>query len=500
MNIKNVQFIHILIVFLLFLNCSSSDSTEKTTNNGGSQATDLTVKGTVRSSGVGLAGVVVTDGKNFTKTDSDGNYSFAAEQTAMHIYISSPSGYAVPVQKSVPMFYVALTPSIRSKSIDFDLEKINVSDQKHYFIAVGDPQVRNENELKLLKPILEYMKTDIQTHSFNPVHLMVTGDIVFDTPNMHDLSKQYFSLVDKSTYYCIGNHDHIQRKDAPASELYDPISEQVYKEHYGPTYYSFNRGQAHYIIIDNILYKGGPDTEYTAYITQNQLDWVKKDLEFVSKDKVIILMTHSPTKSRYKSSYGNSAVLHAMLEGYKDVHIITGHTHYNSVMADHTNITDHIIGAACGGWWEGPVCPDGAPLGYKIFEIDGTKVSWKYRAYEYPDKQFSIFKPGERNSPLRPSEELLVNVWDWDINWKVMWSENNGAFTEMKRMTDRTYDPISFLYFGAEGDTAFPPGRTWIGASPTDHIFVGVPASSTTKVTIKVTNPFGENFIEDIDL
>lgn len=500
MKTKNIQFVYVLLSFLLFINCSSSDEPEKPINNGGGTTTDL-VKGTVKSSGVGLAGVVVTDGKNFTTTDKDGNYSFDAEKSATHIYISSPSGYMVSVDKSVPKFYVALTPSIRNKSIDFELDKISGSDQKHYFIAVGDPQVRNENELKLLKPILEYMKSDIQASSFSPVHLMVTGDIVFDTPNMHDLSKQYFSIVDKPAYYCIGNHDHIQRKDAPASEAYDPISEKTYIEHYGPTYYSFNRGQAHYIIIDNILYKGGPNTEYTAYITQNQLDWVKKDLEFISKDKIIILMTHSPTKSRYQSSYGNSKALHALLEGYKDVHIITGHTHYNSVMADHTNITDHIIGAACGGWWEGPVCPDGTLLGYKIFEIDGTKVKWKYRAYEEPTKQFSIFKPGERQSPLiRPSNELLVNVWDWDINWKVYWSENNGTFNEMTRMASRTYDPTSFLFFGAEGDTAFPPTRTWIGASRTDHIFVGVPAATTTKVTIKAINPFGEEFIEDITL
>ncbi|MBD8387267.1 calcineurin-like phosphoesterase family protein [Dysgonomonas sp. BGC7] len=488
-----------LIIFIL-LGCSSSDEVE-TPNKPGNNGDNYTIKGSVKSSNTGIANVVVTDGANFTTTDKDGNYSFKISETATHVYISSPSGYTVPVQNSVPIFYTKLTPSIREKAVNFELIKLSSADEKHYFIAVGDPQVRNETELKKLKPILDFMKTDIASSSFNPVHLMVTGDIVFDTPNMHDLSKQYFTAVGQAVYYSIGNHDHLQRKDAPATDQWDGPSAKTYIEHYGPTYYSFNRGKAHYIIFDNILYAGGPNTEYSVFITQEQLDWIKKDLEFVPKDHVLILMTHSPTKSRYKSNYGNSSALYALLDGYKNVHIITGHTHYNSVMADQTNITDHIIGAACGGWWEGPVCPDGAYLGYKIFEINGTNVKWKYRSYEFPKKQFSVFKPGKRESELiRPSQELLVNVWDWDIHWKVEWSENGGTFKEMPRYTSRTYDPISFEYFGAEGDTAFPPGRTWIGASPTDHIFTGVPSATTTTVTIKATNPFGEEFIEDIQL
>lgn len=490
-----------IFLFIIFFLACNENSASVDDDPNGNETENGTVAGKVQCANQGIEGVVVTDGYNFTVTDANGSYSFTPGMLATHIYISSPSGYLVPVVNSVPKFYISLKDVNDRKNINFELVKMATSDQKHYFIAIGDPQVRNEDEIQKLKPILECLKSDITSKSMVPVHLMVTGDIVFDTPLLHDQSKACFSLVDQPVYYCIGNHDHLQNKKQAASDNYDKQAASTYISHYGPTYYSFNRGQVHYIIFDNIFYRGGPDTDYSVKITQEQLNWIKKDLSYVSKDKVLILMSHSPTKSRVLSVYGNCGELHEMLNGYKDVHIITGHTHYNSVVVDNTGISEHIIGAACGGWWEGPVCPDGAYLGYKIFEIDGTTVKWKYKACEMPEKQFSVFKPGPRASYLRPAEELLVNVWDWDASWTVNWSEDNGStFKPMFRYAAKTYDPTAVQYFGIDGDNTFPAGRTWIDAGPTDHIFTCVPSSGTKHIIIKVANHFGETFTETVDL
>ena len=490
--------IFLLIIFLFACNENPASIED---DPDGTETENSTVAGKVQCAGQGIEGVVVSDGYNFTVTDASGNYSLSPGMITTHVYISSPSGYSVPVVNSVPKFYVRLSDASDRKNINFELIKSDISDYKHFFIAIGDPQVRNEDEVQKLKPILDYLKSDIGTNTMAPVHLMVTGDIVFDTPLMHDPSKACFSTVGQPVYYAIGNHDHLQNKTQAASDSYDKKAANTYISHYGPTYYSFNRGQAHYIIFDNIFYRGGPNTDYSVKITQEQLNWIKKDLSYVSKDKVLILMSHSPTKSRVLSVYGNCAELHTLLAGYKDVHIITGHTHYNSVVVDNTGISEHIIGAACGGWWEGPVCPDGAYTGYKIFEIDGTTVKWKYKAWEKPEKQFTVFKPGPRSSYLRPAEELLVNVWDWDSTWTVSWSEDNGAtFKPMFRYAAKTYDPTAVEYYGIDGDNVLPAGRTWIDAGPTDHIFTCVPSAGTTRVIIKTTTHFGKEFTETVDL
>lgn len=498
MRIIRIQ-LYIFLAVLLVNTCSHGQSEPNEIEEPKNESAVL--RGRVHSSNQGIAGVIVTDGFNFALTDDSGNYSLSSGLAATHVYISSPSGYSVPVENSVPQYYISLENVSNRQDLNFELIRSATSDQKHYCIAVGDPQVRNEEELLKLKPILDGMKANIKSKNMNPVHLMVAGDIVFDTPLVHDQSKSYFSTVGQPVYYAIGNHDHIQNKKQAASDLYDKTAADVFKGHYGPTYYSFNRGEVHYVVLDNILYRGGPDTDYSTFITREQLEWLKKDLSYVPKNKVIFVMLHSPTKSRYQSNYGNSAELHQLLTGYKEVHIISGHTHYNSVMLDGSGITEHTVGAVCGGWWEGPVCPCGTYLGYKIFEIDGTSVQWKYRAHQFPEKQFSVFKPTQRADDLSPAEELLVNVWDWDTSWTVNWSDDNGtSFKEMHHPASRVYDPLAFEYFGASGDKTFPPGRTWIGASPTDHIFTCIPSEGTTKVIIKVTNHFGEEFTEEVSL
>ena len=486
------------ILFFLLLSCKKEDDPD----NPGPDPVDITYEGKVLCDQSGIQGVVVTDGISFTVTDENGFYSLDYNPLATHIYISSPSGYTVPVEKSVPKFWVRLRSVSDKKNINFNLTKLGVSDTKHCFIAVGDPQVRNSAELTELKPILDYMEQDINQSAFNPVHLMVTGDIVFNTPNMHDESKSYFSKVNQPVYYSIGNHDHVYNKAQVASVNNDKTADSVYVRHYGPTYYSFNRGNVHYLILDNIYFEGGADIEYSVEFTQAQLKWVKNDLSYVSKDKAVVCMFHAPSKSPYSSSLtSNSADLYALLTGYSNVQIICGHTHYNYVVTGYSNITEHIVGAACGGWWEGPVCPDGAPLGYKVFEVDGTSFKWTYRSYVSPASQFSIFKPGPRNAILPPAEELLVNVWDWDPEWSVSWSADGGStFQQMTQVSSRTYDPTAFEYFGADGDTSFPPTRTWIEASPTYHIFKCIPSSGDKNVIIKVIDRFGREYTQKVNL
>ncbi|MFC4672535.1 calcineurin-like phosphoesterase C-terminal domain-containing protein [Dysgonomonas termitidis] len=494
------KFRFLIILIALFITSCDKSEAQIDSQDGKGNNPGITNEGYVRSAQTGVANVVVTDGTNFAVTDKDGKYILPYNTSASLIYLSSPAGYTVPVENSVPKFWINIRNVADRKAINFELIKSPASDQNHYFIAVGDPQVRNTKELNLLKPILSEMANNIDKNKLNPVHLMVVGDIVFDTPNMHDESKMYFSVLKQPVYYAIGNHDHL--KTTTTSILNDRTSDSTYIRHYGPTYYSFNKGQVHYIALDNILFEGGPDTKYSVGFTQEQLDWVKKDLSYVSKDKALVVMFHAPSMSRFQESYGNSADLHKLLAGYANVHLLSGHTHYNSVMDNGAGIIEHMVGAACGGFWEGPVCLDGTNLGYKVFKVNGTEIQWEYRDYLNPDDQFSVFKPGEARPDLAPaSNELLVNVWDWDTNWKVSYSEDNGkTYKVMPRYNEqnRVYDPLSLTYFGIKGDNTVP-GRTWIGASKTDHIFTMIPSEGVSKVIIKAESRF-KTYIKEVVL
>ncbi len=481
-------WLFLITVLLLTSMCSSTD--DITDGDDGSDQPTLSNAGQVMCDGQGIANVTVTDGKNITETDQKGNYTLPYRPAAKLIYISSPAGYTVNVVQSVPQFWVNLTQVQDRQHIDFTLKKLDVSDTKHYFIAVGDPQVRNASELELLKPILAEMAATIASSAMNPVHLMVAGDIVFDTPNMHSPSKDLFSGLNQPVYYAIGNHDHV--KTTQSSPANDNTADSTFIRHYGPTYYSFDRGLIHYIVLDNIVYEGGTSPVYRTEFTAEQLAWVKKDLSYVSKEKALVVMFHAPSMSRTNAAYGNSADLHALLRGYANVQLISGHTHYNSV-ADNNGMTEHIVGAVCGGFWEGPVCLDGVKLGYKRFEANGTDIKWEYHDYTDPEAGFSVFKPEATRPPIiAPANELLVNVWDWDPFWQVSYSEDNGeTFKSMSRYTEQnpTYDPLAYDSFGLKGDQTVP-GRTWIGASKTDHIFSISPSAGVRKILIKAVSRF----------
>ena len=77
-------------------------------NGGDDKPVNIVKSGKVLCDSKGVAGVVVTDGTNFTQTAADGAYELPYNPSATHIYISSPAGYTVPVERSVPKFWVAL--------------------------------------------------------------------------------------------------------------------------------------------------------------------------------------------------------------------------------------------------------------------------------------------------------------------------------------------------------------------------------------------------------
>ena len=285
----------------------------------------------------------------------------------MHVYISVPAGYTVPVAESVPMFWIRVDTLAVREGIDFTLLREPDKGRRHRFVAMGDPQVRNRRELSQLDSLLAALKR---------------------------------------------------------------TATRRFREHYGPTYYSFNRGRVHYIVLDNIRFRGGKRDAYDIGFGEEQLAWVERDLSYVPKKRAVVVLVHAPLQSRQfpdPEHYGDSSALLALLDGYARVQIISGHTHCNSVATPSRRVTEHTVGAACGGFWEGPVCLDGTPLGYKLFEVRGRRFRWRYVAAAAPERLFSVYPPDtSRCGASRPASELLVNVWDWDPQWRVEYSEDGG--------------------------------------------------------------------------
>jgi hypothetical protein len=213
----------------------------------------------------------------------------------------------------------------------------------------------------------------------------------------------------------------------------DEKSDDTFKKTYGPGYYSFDRGQVHYVVLDDVYYLGS-DRNYKGFITEEQLAWLGKDLSFVEKDKLIVLCLHIPVHS----SVENKQALHDILKPYK-AHIMSGHTHYNAnVIKD--NVYEHVHGTVCGAWWTGPICGDGTPPGYAIYEVNGTELKWYYKTVG-KTKAHQIRTMVETKST---GDQLVANVWNWDPTWKVEWQVDGTSKGLLTRATD--YDPLAVAF------------------------------------------------------
>jgi len=436
---------------------------------------DRKVSGCVSSKGKGIANVVISDGFNVIVTDKKGNYTIEVHESARFIWVSTPSGYEFTTDHFLAKYYEK--PDTRT-TLNFELKKLKISDHKHNFIIWADPQVKNKKDVaKMMETSVPDVQKVIKSMGNIPVHGITVGDIVWDN---HELFIDYNEAVNQMGipfFQCLGNHDMDYRMGG------DETSDRTFQEHYGPTYYSFNRGKAHYVVLDDVRYLGVERT-YDGFISQAQLDWLAKDLEHVEKDALIIINLHIPVHNSVK----NNKELYAILQGFSHVHIMSGHTHYNRNVITN-GVFEHNHGTVCGAWWTGPICEDGTPRGYGVYQVDGTDLKWYYQSTGLDRREQVHIYVDE----LTNQKRLIANVWNWDPMWKVEYFLDGKPMGNLEQ--EKGYDPLSVTLY--KGDT-LPAGRTFPEPHKTEHLFVAHFKPDIKKVKVIVTDRFGEKFEAEI--
>ena len=445
----------------------------------------------IDKNGRGVAGVVVNDGISFTTTDAQGTWALHSDTTrSKFVSISTPAGYVLPQNDGLADgFYVPVRVlALAGGKHDFVLEKRTETDDRFHYIAVSDPQVRNERDFKrwcqeTVPDMVEVIDSLKQSHE---VVGMTLGDLVWDNMPLFDNYKASLKNTGATFFQCIGNHDFDrQYQGLHNMELASPVyGEMVYESHFGPTDYSFNIGKAHIVTMKNINYVGGKS--YLTSLTGQQLDWLKKDLSYLPEGSLVILNMHAPSWNRISpdGNIRNAAQLKEVLKNY-NVHVFSGHTHFFQNNEVSPVLYEHNIGAACGGWWTGWVNQCGAPNGYMVVDVDGNDLKWHYkgtrRDFSY---QFRIYNKGEFKSQ---SSFVVANVWDWDSACKVVWFQDGKPMGEMEQFVDSDEERASEL-------------KNRASAEKTGHLVRAMPADGSKEIRVEFTNRFGEVYTKSIRL
>lgn len=488
MKMQIYRYLLILMAVLGLASCSKEPGSNG--GNGGNEPIkDWTISGCVKGDdGKALEGVVVSDGLNCVKTDKEGRYYLPADLSkAEYVMVSTPSNYSAPVEDGHACFWKWLKDSSKESngkySVDFTLNKISNPNRYSVFIF-ADPQPRGRtagydkiayHSLDCCDDMYLDMKEYAATRKSYPVYGIGLGDIVHRDLSLLPQYRNGMAATGVTTYNVIGNHDQGNK-----TNLSDPEASRPYEEIMGPTNYSFNLGNMHYLMLDNMMVQANkPADECATGLTDDIWKWVQNDLKHVPLDTPLMVCAHSPmmrTESGSNRSGSHLGELRNLLSKYKKAYVWAGHTHtsFNYVDKDNPVIETHTVSRVTGALWTNEYLgANGTPRGYIVFDYDNGDVSWKFKPLYYQKGSYvgnytggdqfdyvwrdwdyvngrAIMKSTDK--PLDDSYQmqvfppktygddyLYVNIFLWDELWETPRFTMDGTPSVMRRVTEKDF-------------------------------------------------------------
>lgn len=503
----------------------------------------MTLKGVVFCNGKGVPDVVVSDGFEVTTTDEKGIYYLPSLKKNGYVFISIPGNYEVECQNTnEPLFYRRVTQNNTStvEQKDFSLRKTDNTHHKLFVMTDFHLADRN-NDLKQYGSFLTDVNKTILGESLEgtKVYGLNLGDLSWELywySNDFALAEcmKELNKIDCPVFSLPGNHDNDPYK------ANDWDAEQPFKNTVCPTYYSFNLGNVHYVMLDNIQYlntNGAEgvigDRNYNDLIVDNQMKWLEKDLAFITDNSTPVIVAMHANLYRNPFLIGSEPVkttnlqnaerLKEVLSRFSNVHILTGHTHINFTV-ETDDWMEHNTAAVCATWWwtgkdgyaNNHICKDGSPGGYSVWDINNKNLNWYYkgtgfgkdyqfRAYDLNETYITAekFAPKSTDEKLavyagtyankRNDNKILINVWNYDSQWKIEVTEN-GKSLEVKRVYQK--DPLHIISYEALRLNAGSTPTSSFTTGSTAHLFEATASSPTSTLEIKVTDRFGNVYSE----
>jgi hypothetical protein len=439
-----------------------------------------------------VASVPVTDGLSIVRTDADGHFTLVADGYQPFVYLSMPDGYELPRSEhgTVVMHRPLVAGAGDEMEVLFELTPRHSPGDRYVCLVLPDVQTQDmEDMTRFHRDTVPDVRAWLSGHDGRPVFGLALGDIMYDRLELYPEYERAVREMGVPFFQAVGNHD----LDMAARSAERAVS--TFMRHFGPPYYSFDMGAIHYVVLQDVLWHG---TGYVGYLDERQLRWLEADLALVEAGCPVVVFLHIPLLSaRYRregastpnpgTSVNNRPALYRMLEPYT-AHVVSGHTHENEHVFE-GGVHEHVHGTVCGAWWTGPICHDGTPAGYGIFEAAGEELRWTYKAVGQPlDHQMRLYAPGaDRSAP----DELVANVWNWDPAWRVEWVADGEPRGPMARRIG--LDPLSVELHKGE---KLPAKRPWVEPRPTDHLFYAPVAATVREVEVRVTDRFGRDYTE----
>ncbi|HEY2375461.1 MAG TPA: metallophosphoesterase [Gemmatimonadaceae bacterium] len=349
---------------------------------------DANMNGKRDASEPGVPGVIVSNQRDVVVTDSLGRFEILTGMTGI-VFVSVPDGF-----RSSHAFWLATTAA--PASVDFGVVR-QAQLRTFAFVHASDSHIAPEN-------VDRFRRFRRMTDSLGPAFVLMGGDLVRDAMSQSESSaRSYFDLyADESKSFRTpvwtvpGNHDHYgiipSRSHAdPANPLYN---RGMYRQYFGPDYYSFTYGGVHFIGLNTI---SPDDSAYYGDVDSVQMEWLKRDLAQVPPAMPIVTFNHIPMisswttlipydedplvaslakvngKKQYRHTVGNVLDVLEAMRGHRYVLALGSHMHsseHSSFVSDGVQLRSEVSAAIVGPNELGPTI---FPSGFTLYTVhDGN--------------------------------------------------------------------------------------------------------------------------------
>lgn len=471
----------------------------------------------------GIENVAVSNGNLVVLTDKNGRYSLPIAE-GQTVFVIKPAGYMMGLnQNNLPQYYYQYKPKgspsdfkykgtaptgVLPKELNFALHQQNES--KNFDILVfGDPQPYTEKQLDYFKRAIV---DEVRSNKKNAVFGISLGDLVGDDLSLQKPYADIMKEIGLPWYNVMGNHD----MNYDAQE--DQLSDETFEANFGPANYSFNYGNVHFLVLDDILYPDPRDGKgYWGGFREDQLQFIQNDLKLVDKNKLIVVSFHIPLEHSSEDNFKNTdrQKLFDALVPFKNALLLSAHTHiqqqifYGKAQGwnGEGDLHEYNVGTTCGDWWSGTsdeiglptsTMRDGTAKGYSFISFKDNEYSVKYKTAGKPeDYQIQLYVPKVIPYPSKTSAKVLANVFMGSKKDKVQYRIDGGKWDEMEY--SETIDPnFAQAVFKWDSTETLFPGRRPSNPEQSKHIWTGGFGNKLTlgkhRVEVKANDMYGNEF------
>lgn len=248
------------------------------------------------------------------------------------------------------------------------------------------------------KNAVEGFRRAIDTiNKLDPDFVITGGDLVMDVldqtygraDSLFFLYRKISGELNMPVYNAVGNHEvYGWHRDEEGIESHAEFGKKMYENRIGEPYYSFDFKNWHFIILDAIY--RSEDGHYIGKIDQEQMEWLKTDLEKTDRQTPIAITVHIPfITSRTQLSQGalaanseggvitNSREVLQLFADHNLKLVLQGHLHYNEDLLVGNKVHFITAGAVSGRWWSNRP-GDHPEEGFQMIHIKGETLNSEY--------------------------------------------------------------------------------------------------------------------------